>query len=147
MFANTNDALAGRVGAKIAEGGELVSQRFELALTTPDLTANHIGAIGLLAAACVPVAVYVDSDDLDTGGTPAVQMSVGILNDAGTAFDTTWGTGIKAGQAGTAEQVVSPALLRTEASDDERTIGLQITTAPAAAKAGTVGVTVIYHTA
>ncbi len=144
-FTNSNDYLNGRKPVVTPDNANVVGVRYEIELATDDLAADVIGAVGILPANCVPLAVWVDADDLDTDSTPAVVMSIGLLNSGVTDFDTTWGTGLTVGQAGTASAVVSKALSQTTASTSDRKIGVKVTTAPDVAAAGTLGVTVMYR--
>src|SRR3546814_12598448 len=99
-FTNSNDYLTGRKPIPTGDGYGLMAVRFALVLATADLALNAIGAVGILAARCVPVALYYDSDDLDTG-TPALVASVGLLKADGTDLSTAvaddgeeWGSGL-----------------------------------------------------
>lgn len=144
-FTNTNDYLTGRAPGVTSDDGDLVAVRYVLHMETGDLAANKIGAVGILPAQCVPVQVLFDSDKLDTNAAPAIAASVGLLNAAGTGFDTTWGAGITTAQAGGQSQVLSQAIAKTAATDTDRLIGVQFTAAAATAAAGDVGVTLLYH--
>lgn len=145
-FTNSNDYLTGRKPVVTPSGPEVVAVRFPLALATGDLALNACGAIGILPAGCVPVSVIVDSDDVDSAG-PAVVFAVGLLNDTSDDLSAAWVTGINSGQAGVAAQVVSTTLMRVAPANADRRVGLKVTTAPATAVAGTVGVTLLYRAA
>lgn len=141
-FTNTNDFLEGRTPTVYPSGSEVVTQSASIALVAGDLTLNNFGKVGILPAGCIPVAMYVDSDDLDTG-VAAITLDVGILNAGGTAFTTTFATGLTVAQAGGVVQVLSAAMLRLAADDTaDRIIGVKISAAPATAAAGTL----ILHT-
>lgn len=153
-FTNSNDYLTGRKPIPTGDDAAVIAVRFAVQLGTSDLTLNNVGAVGKLPAGHVPVAVYVDSDDLDSNATPAIQLAVGILNAAGTDLSTAandggaaWGTGITIAQTGGQVNVTSKALSRVAAQSSDRTIALKITAAPATAAAGEVGVTVLYRPA
>lgn len=150
-FANSNDFLTGRKPAVTADDTCVVAVRYAVQLTTADLTANNVGAVGILPAGHVPVAMYVDADDLDANATPALVLEVGVLNDAGNALSTDpldggapWGTGITIGQTGGQVAVTSKALSRVSAKSSNRRIGVRVATAPATAAAGQIGVTLLY---
>lgn len=150
-FKNTNDHLTGRVPAQTGDGYGVVAATFAIALTTDDLALNTVGAVGVLPARCVPVALYVEGTDMDTG-TPALASSLGILNGDQDAISTTaadggavWAAGVKAGQAAGVEQVLSVPMLNVAASDKDRIIGMKITTAPDAAAAGTIKLHLLYR--
>src|SRR3546814_4726506 len=150
-FTNSNDYLTGRKPIPTGDGYGLMAVRFELVLATADLALNAIGAVGILAARRVPVALYYDSDDLDTG-TPALVASVGLLKADGTDLSTAeadggavWGSGITISQAGGQVAVLSQALARVTHTDGDRQIGIKVTTAAATAASGTVGLTLVYR--
>lgn len=152
-FKNSNDYLDGRKSTVFPAGSEVVAVRFAHQMDTTDLQLNDIGAVGILPAGCVPVALLVDSDDLDTG-TPALALSVGVLNAAGTDLSTAagdggaaWGTGITVAQAGGQVQVLGKALSRVASASIDRTIGVKVTTAAGTAAAGELGLTLLYRAA
>lgn len=153
-FANSNDYLTGVKPVPTPAGGEVVATRFSLTLATGDLALNDIGAVGVLPAGCIPVGLLVDSDDLDSNGTPTVAMSVGILNAAEDALSTAaadggavWGSGLTVAQAGGQVQVLGKALSRVSASQSDRKIGALVSTAAATAAAGEIGLTLLYRAA
>jgi len=152
-FTNSNDYLDGRKPVVFPSGSEVVAVRFPISLVAADLDVNDIGRVGILPAGCVPVGLLVDSDDLDTG-TPAVVLSVGLLNAGETDLSTAdadggaaWGTGLTVAQAGGQVQATSKALSRVTPTQTDRMIGLKVTTAPATKAPGVVGVTLLYRTA
>lgn len=152
-FTNSNDYLDGRKPVVFPSGSEVVAVRFPISLVAADLDVSDIGRVGILPAGCVPVGLLVDSDDLDTG-SPAVVLSVGLLNAGETDLSTAeadggaaWGTGLTVAQAGGQVQVTSKALSRVTPTQTDRMIGLKVTTAPATKAPGVVGVTLLYRTA
>lgn len=153
-FANSNDYLRGGKPTVSPAGCEVVAVRYPIDLVTGDLALNDIGEVGILPAGCLPVALLVDSDDLDSNGTPTIVASVGVLNAAGTDLSTAaadggavWGSGLTVCQAGGQVQVLSKALSRVQASQSDRKIGVKFTTAAATAQAGTIGLTLLYRSA
>lgn len=153
-FSNSNDYLTGRKPAPTSSDSDVVAVRYAVSLTASDLTANNVGAVGILPAGYVPVALFVDADDLDAGATPTIAMSVGVLNAAGNDISTAasdggaaWGSSITVAQNGGQVAVNSKALARVVAASTDRKIGVKITTAPATAQAGEIGVTVLYRAA
>ncbi len=144
-FTNSNDYLDGRKPVVIPDNANVVGIRYSIELETGDLDQNDIGAVGILPAGCLPLAVWVDADDLDTHESPTIAASIGLLNSGGTDLDVTWGTGMTVGQAGTAAAVVSAALSQTTASTSDRKIGVKFTAAAATKAAGTLGVTIMYR--
>lgn len=154
-FTNSNDYLDGRKPVPTPAGGEVVAVRFPITLATGDLDINDIGAVGILPAGCVPVALFYDSDDLDSHATvPTIAASVGILNAAGDALSTeaadggaVWGSGITTSQAGGQSAVTSKALSRVAATNADRKIGVLFSAAAATAAAGVLGLTLLYKAA
>lgn len=153
-FTNTNDYLSGRQPVPTPSGSEVMATRFAISLVAADLDANDIGAVGILPAGCLPVGVLIDSDDLDSNGTPTNVLSIGVLNAAGDDLSTAtadggavWGSSITVAQAGGQVQVLSKALARVQAASAARTIAVKFTAASATKAAGTMGVTLLYRAA
>jgi hypothetical protein len=153
-FANKNDYITGRKPAPTPAGGEILAVRFAIDLLTTDLVLNDIGEVGLLPAGCVPVDVLVDADDLDSGAA-AMVLQVGILNAGETDLSTAaadggahWGATTAANTAFTQRMAFNgKALVNVVPAQVDRKIGLKVATAPTAAVAGQVGVTVLYRAA
>jgi hypothetical protein len=153
-FANKNDYITGRKPAPTPAGGEILAVRFAIDLLTTDLVLNDIGEVGLLPAGCVPVDVLVDADDLDSGAA-AMVLQVGILNAGETDLSTAaadggahWGSTTAANTAFTQRMAFNgKALVNVVPAQVDRKIGLKVATAPTAAVAGQVGVTVLYRAA
>lgn len=153
-FTNSNDQITGRKPVPFPSGKEVVAQRFTLSLTTGDLALNTIGQIGVLPAGCVPLEVRVDADDLDSGAGAGVYQ-VGIWDGSGANLSSSADDGGGAwGDTGTAVATAfDKALTRTlnnmakvNATQSDRRIGVKVTTAPSTAVAGSLSVTVWYHT-
>jgi hypothetical protein len=151
-FANTNDYLTGRKPAPISAGGDVVAVRFTLALGTGDLQLNDAGSVGILPAGCVPVDVHVDGTDMDTS-TAALVFQVGIANATDDDISTAaadggahWGVTTAANTAFHQRLTFNgQALVSVTPTSTDRKIGLKVATAPTAAQAGTVGVTLFYR--
>lgn len=141
-------------GTKIAAfpnyAGAVVAQRFTHSFTTGQLVANNIVEMAPIPPGLVPVDMILDSDDLDTDGTPAVTLDVGIMSGAfgDPAQDRTCGaeffSGATVGQAGGVARPTLASAFRVAAAQSVRSIGIKVATAPDAAQAGTVGLTVLY---
>jgi hypothetical protein len=146
-FTNSNDYLSGRSPAVFPAGAEVVAVRFPLALVAADLDANDAGSLGILPAGCVPVGLTIDSDDLDTNGTPTLVASVGFINAADTDLDgAAWATGITACQTGASAPVaLSTAAMRMPATQADRRFGIKFTAGAATKAAGQVGLTLMYR--
>lgn len=155
--ATANDFMTGRKPLPTPAGGEIVSARFTIALGTGDLDANDIGAFGKLPAGCVPVDVFIDGTDMDTGaGGATMVFTVGIMNAAGdSALSTDAADGGGAWGASTATKTAFNQratftlnnINAVEAASEDRLIGAIVTAAPETAAAGTLGVTVFYKSA
>lgn len=151
-FTNTNDMLAGRVPAVSAAGCEVVAVRQEISLVAGDLDANDCGAVVLLPARHVPVAAFVDSEDLDTNGAPTIVMQLGILNAGETDLSVTaadggaiWVTGLTVGQTGGMVQAVGRPMTQVLPSDVDRKVGIKLSAASATKADGKVGITLLYR--
>lgn len=151
-FTGSNDYTTGRANPITPDGSELSSMRFTLAMATADLALNSIGQIGILPARCVPVAVLVDGTDMDSS-TAAMVLNVGILDAAGTSLSTAasdggaaWGS-TTAVNAAFQQQVLGQPIAAVTPTDTDRKIGIKVATAPTAAVAGTLGLTLIYRSA
>lgn len=142
-FTNSNDRLTGRKPAVYPAGGELISQRDEIALVAGDLDANDAGSVTILPAGMELVGVVYDSDDLDTNGAPTIVASIGVMNAADTDLATVLATGITTSQAGGAVNVVSREIVRLPKADVDRRIGVKFTAAAATKAPGIVGLTLV----
>lgn len=154
-FANSNDYIDGRMPVPTPQGSEVVACRFAIELGTADLALNDIGQIGILPAGCVPVEVYVDADDLDSGAA-AMVLQVGIWDGAGASLSTDaadggahWGVTTAANAAFYQRLTANGRAMADVVADDgsDRKIGVKVATAPTTAVAGTLGVTVLYRNA
>lgn len=148
-FTNRNVYLTGIKPVPTPSGGEVVACRFAIDLVAADLDANDTGAVGILPPGCVPVALIVDSDDLDTHGSPMNTMSFGFVNaDESNLDGTAWATGSQLGRTGGCEQVdLDKSVLRLAATQTERKFGIRFTAASATKAAGQVGLTLLYRAA
>lgn len=151
-IANTNDYLTGRKPAVYPAGPEVVAVRFEVDLLAADLALNDVGAVGILPAGCVPVDVYVDGDDLDTGAA-AMVLQIGIANAGETDLSTAAADGGAHWGATTAVntafmQRLTPngkAMVNVQASSNDRKVAFKVATAPTTPAAGKLGVTMLYR--
>lgn len=165
-FTGSNDYLDGRkVVPTTEEAGEVLSCRFTLAMATADLDANDIGPIGKLPAGNVPVALYIDGTDMDTGAAAlVVQVGLGnlALQDAAGAVSAdakntlistvakdggaAWGSSVATGtDAAFMQQIIGRPMTQVVATDYDRYIVAKITTPPTTAAAGTLGLTLLYR--
>lgn len=151
-FTNSNDYLTGRKPVITPAGCELAAVRFTLDVTTGDLALNTIGQIGELPPGCVPVDVYVDGTDVDSGAA-ALIMQVGIWDGASANLSTAaadggahWGATIAANAAFYQRLALNANAIPTvQPSQSPRKLGVKVTTAPSTPVAGTIGVTLVYR--
>ncbi|QRG06102.1 hypothetical protein EZH22_24430 [Xanthobacter dioxanivorans] len=130
---------------------EVIAVRF--AYTVPATIAlNDIIEIAVLPAYCRVVDMILDADDLDTGGSPAIVLDVGIMSgavgDGGTrTIGAEFFSGATTAQAGGVVRPTLKTAFRVAPTSDHRSIGVKIATAAATAAAGEIGLTVLYATA
>lgn len=162
-FTNSNDHLTGRRPVPFPSGSEVLAVRFKVSLAAGDLTLNNVGHVGVLPAGCVPVGINIDSDDLDTNGTPALAWSFGLSNATvannvqpatGTDISTAtadggaaWVTGNQDSRTGVASANFTKAMSRVTPTTYDRYLLAKATTAAATAAAGELGVTLLYRAA
>lgn len=137
-----------------AQGAEVVAVRMEYSLAAA-LILDDVIEMGFLPAGHVPVDCIIDSDDLDTNGSPAIDIEVGILNAAKDDIDATASGG--AAWTGTDDSVAQAAVGLSRATGraitrvvpdatDEQSVGIHVTTAPATgATSGDIGMTLLYR--
>lgn len=130
--------------------GEVVAKRFSIAVTAAQLALNNIFELAPLLAGLVPVDFILDADDLDTGGSPAILLDVGIMsgtlgdpNQSRTCDDIIFDGSTVAQAGGTVRPTLKTAQ-RVGQSTTDRSIGVKVATAPATAADGTIGLTVFY---
>jgi hypothetical protein len=95
------------------------------------LAANDIIDLGPIEAGMSLVDCALIADDLDTGGSPAVTLSVGLLNAGKTDLDTTFIAAATVGQAGGVARATTAATYLAGASNVERRLGVKVVAAPA----------------
>lgn len=140
------------------DGADTSSYRAEFSATTA-LAANDVIEMGPLPAGCTVVQVILDSDDLDSNGSPTITLDVGLLTgDYGALLD---GAGAKrdlintgspeifaasnvAQAGGVATPVLKTAYRIAEAGVDQ-SVGIKVHAGAATAAAGKIGLTVIYR--
>ena len=159
MFIESNDYITGRKQIATSAGCEVVSTRFSLSLQAVEMTANNIGNIGILPAGCVPVAMIVDADQLDSGAAVTfafgvsnaevknnlhgnVPTDISVLPENGGAV---WVTAIDTAKQGGQAQFYSLALSRVKPVQYDRYLALKVVTAAATGVAGEIGVTLLYR--
>lgn len=136
---------SGRVQGPSPMGQEAAVLRASIAVSASQFVTTNVFEMGELPVGCKVIDWTVDTDDLDTGGSPAVVFKVGVLNAGKTDLDTgnnIWATGLTTAQAGGLARMATQAPMRLAASDTPRMIGIVPTTNPATGASGTIGITV-----
>lgn len=130
-----------------AMAGEVKAVRGSVAL--PDtLAASDIVKLVVLPAEHVVVDCILDSDDLDTGGTPTIIVSAGVLNSGATDIESGQklidGSGVaKTGGIARMDQQGAPRIAPSSTTD--RIVGVKVDTVAATKAAGTIGLTLLYR--
>lgn len=136
-------------------GSEVVSVRMEYDLAAA-LAASDVLEFGLLPAGCVPVDWDIDTDQLDTNGTPTLAADIGILDSAGTAISTAaadgggkWASALAVGHAAALTRAATIYHKRVTSDDvNDRTVAAVISTGPATgAASGKIALTLSYRAA
>jgi hypothetical protein len=108
-------------------------------VTEAALAANDIIDLGPIPAGYEPCDVALITDDLDNGGSPAITLSVGILNagktDLGAGATDTFISASNVGQAGGIARATSANVYLSGASGSERRLGVKVVAGPATAAA------------
>lgn len=135
----------------------VMAVRFPIQLLAADLANGIVGALGILPAGHVPVGFEVDAAQLDSNGAPALAYSVGVLNAAQSAIDTSadcggaaWATGLTTGRTagGSASGLIaSRPLKKCTQRQTDRLIGIAITGGAATPVAGELAITLWYRPA
>lgn len=155
--AASSDFLTGRKPTIQASDNATISERFTINLAVADLAVDVCGAVAILPAGHVPVAIEVDAAQVDSNGSPTLAYSVGILNAGQTAIDVTtasggaaWATGLTIGRlaGGSASGVVASRPLKmVPQAQVNRLVGILLTGAAATAVAGQFAITLHYRPA
>jgi len=129
-----------------SESGETVAVRgvFDLAVDgIGALVINDVINMVKLPAGHVIVDCIVDTDDLDTNGTPTIVFSAGLTSGGTNAELISLSSQMKTGGVARMDQTAG---VRLAATDADRNIGIKVTTAPATGTAtGKVGLTLVYR--
>lgn len=111
-------------------------------VTVAGLTANDVIEMVAIPAGTVPIDVTIACEDLDSGGTPAIVLDVGVLsgnygaNDAARTCGAEFINDTNIGQTGgMASANVAAGLLLTPTLND-RSIGIKVQTAAATLATG-----------
>jgi len=122
---------ADRPATSSSEAGEHIAQTGVFDLTAA-LVVNDTIDMCKLPAGMVIDDLIISTDDLDTGGTPAIVLDVGLYDDVGsTSSQTAFITGSTIGQASGVARLANSAGRKLAAVDYDRYIRVKVTTAPA----------------
>ena len=151
----TEFATGQTVAPTPAYAGEEVSYRATYAFATGDLTLDQIVEFGPLPAGCTLVDAILDTDSLDSDGSPTVTIDVGVMDgDFGALLDNsgdartcgaTIFSAVTTAQAGGVARPTLATAFRIAPVDTDTGIGVKIHAAPTTAAAGTLGLTLIYR--
>jgi hypothetical protein len=148
-----NDYASGVINMPEAQGAEIVSARlpYTLLVAAVSLDVFHLG---FLPAGHTMVDCEIDSDDLDTNGSPTIDVECGILNAAKDDIDATASGG--AAWTGTDDTVAQAAVGLSRAvgraikrvvvdANNDQAIGIHVTTVPATGVVGEIALNVRYR--
>ena len=133
--------------------GDVVVNRFEIDLASAPLKGvtlaqDDILDIGIIPATSQVVDVIIDSDDLDSNGTPTLAFDVGVMSgNPGDTGSRTCGAEFFAAstvaQAGGVARTTLKTAFRVAPAQSDKSVGLKITTAAATQPAtGKLGISV-----
>lgn len=147
----TDYAKGNAVAPTPDEAGDHCSYRAEIDLAAAQVTNGQIIEMGPLPAGCDFVDAVLDTDDLDSNGTPTLTADVGLMSGdfgvvdgARTCGNEIFDGDTKVQSGGVARPSLATAF-RVARSDTNRGIGIKLATAAATAAAGKIGLTVIYR--
>jgi hypothetical protein len=131
------------------DAGGIVAKRYKHTLSA-NPTAGDILEMAPLPSNLRVIDMVLDSDDLDTNGSPTIAMDVGIMsgnwgvNDNTRTCGAEFFSGSNVGQAGTVARPTLKTAFRTTQTENDRSIGIKFTTASATFASGEIGLTVTY---
>lgn len=129
-----------------ARAGQVIAASGDCAVPVT-LALNDIVALCHLPADHEPVDFLVQSDDLDSNGTPTISFDVGVLNADMTDLvaNTKFITASVIARTGGVARADTTQGLQLAASNANRIIGLKVTAAAATKVAGVVKGTLLYR--
>lgn len=134
-----------------AFAGHVVAMRFDHAFSAAP-SANDILELACLPAGARVVDMVLDSDDLDSNGSPLISFDVGFMsgNWGDESQSRTVGaeffSGDTVARAGGSSRPSLKTAFRSAPASNDRSIGVKIAAAAATFQAGTIGLTVSYTT-
>lgn len=133
--------------------GDVVVQDYYIDVTAAQLTLNAMFDLGILPAGHTVTDAILMPDDLDSHGTPVISIDVGIMSGTpgDATSDRTVGSELFNASTTARTAAVSRASVKTALtilpSDSHRSIGVQVSSAPATAVAGRIRLRVWMHQA
>ena len=125
--------------------GKLFVSDGSFEITAAQNVDEAVVALCILPPDCIPVDFTGVVDDLDSGGTPAIVLDAGGINDAQDDIDQDYISGSTVGQGGGCARAT---LFPIEAPlTAEKLFGIHITTAAATPAAGTIRGILTYRSA
>ena len=127
--------------------GQAVTHRFAMTIGA-DAALNDIYELACIPANCRVADIVLDPADLDSGGSAAIVLDVGIMsgawgdNDGARTCDDEFFDGITTAQAGGVARPTLATAYNTGGAATDRSIGVKIATAAATPQAGVLGLTV-----
>ena len=145
-MANTkSQAVLGPEPMPSPVGSEVVNVKLQVEVPVTGLEIGDLIILGEIPEDCVMVDAIYFADDLDTG-TPAVAFSFGTINAGETDLTTVIEAALDIGEAGTASRLTpTVANLAILGGTSGAPVGYKVTTIPATAAAGTLGVSLSYR--
>jgi len=149
----------GKLPMPIPVAQEKLVQKVTLAITAAQLLANNVFAMLVLPADCVPVGYVLRAGDLDSNGSPAITLDLGVVNSTNDGISTSavnggakWVSGSTLAQAGglllhTASAAAYDVLSAVQPVSVDREIGVAIAVAPGTAQAGNLTLELQYKAA
>lgn len=147
-----NDQAKGIKPMPIGFGADLIQALLAIELTA-NPAVNDILVLGYIPEDHKVEDWFIESDDLDTNGTPTIAFSLGVLNADLTDIDTTargggaaWGTALDVAQSGALVRATTAAATKTpSSSNDRKFIGLKVTAVAATFQAGAIRLHLSYR--
>jgi hypothetical protein len=141
----SDSAKVGFAGAPYPDAhGEVIAKRFTKTVVAGDLALNNIIEMAVIPGNCRVVDMVLNSDDLDSNGTPLLAMDVGVMsgntgeNNAARTCGQEFFVGSVAAQTGVSQRMSAKTGWRVAPVESQRSIGVKITAAPATFAAGSL---------
>lgn len=146
-MANTkSNAVLGSEPMPSPVGSEVLNILLQVEVDAGDLGAGDLIILGEIPEDCVMVDAVHMADDLDSNGTPTVELEFGEINAAENDLATIYEAALSIGEAGGAARLTpTVANLSRVGGVSGTPIGYKVSTAAATGQAGTVGCSLSYR--